>query len=889
MALAEYKRKRRFDRTPEPAGKKSRRTAPGRTFVVQKHAARRLHYDFRLELDGVLKSWAVPKGPHLDPAVKSLAVHVEDHPLEYAAFEGVIPEGEYGGGTVMVWDRGEWEPEGDPQRDYVKGRLRFTLHGEKLRGGWTLVRMSGKASEDGDNWLLIKRKDAEARTGKKDDLLEKKSKSVLTGRDLDEIAGDADRVWTRDGEVAGDRKKAARRETGKRVDGARGAREVDWEDEIRALPGAKKARPPRTLQPELATLAPHAPEGDDWLHELKFDGYRLLAFVEDGRVRLLTRRGNDWTDRFPTVAAAVGELPINHAILDGEVVALRSDGTTDFQKLQNWMRQGKDERLAYFVFDLPHCGGYDLRQTPLERRKELLARLILAARADESGVLRYSDHIRGHGAGVLSHSCRAAMEGIVSKRADSPYRTRRTRDWLKVKCLNRQEFVVGGFTKPSGSRVGFGALLLGVYAKTDSSKSESKRLVYCGRVGTGFDNASLRALASELKKLTTRDCPFHDPPAEAKRGGVTWVEPRLVAEVEFGEWTGDGLLRHPSFQGLREDKPPEDIVREEPVREASRKTGAKKKTSAKTTGAKPQAARDSADAEVAGVRLSNPDRVFYPDQAITKLDLARYYESVAEWVLPHVADRPLTLVRCPRGRQAHCFYQKHLTEAMPDTLRGVEIKEKNEASMYVVVDDLPGLISLVQLGALELHPWGARADDVERPDRLVFDLDPGEGTDWTDVVRGARDVKERLDDLGLESFLRTTGGKGLHVVVPIVRRTNWDDAKEFARDIAEGLARDFPDRYLATMSKAKRKGKVFVDYLRNGRGATAIASYSTRARPGAPVATPLRWDELSDDRSPQGYTVHELPRRLKALKADPWEEFFDVKQSITKAMLAAVQ
>lgn len=894
MALAEYKKKRRFDRTPEPAGKKAGRTAPGRMFVVQKHAARRLHYDFRLELDGVLKSWAVPKGPHLDPAVKSLAVHVEDHPLEYAAFEGVIPEGEYGGGTVMVWDRGEWDPEGDPRRDYRKGRLNFTLHGEKLRGAWSLVRMGGRAGDDGKNWLLIKRSDDEVRRGRKDNLLEAENRSVLTGRDLDEIAADADRVWTSEGEIAGDGRKSAPGKTKRRP--ARASRkgrtgqtatDVNWEEEIAALPGAKKSRQPRDFKPELATLAPQAPQGEDWLHELKFDGYRLLAFVEPGakRVRLVTRRGNDWTDRFPAVAAAVEKLPIEQAILDGEVVALRKDGTTDFQKLQNWMQQGRDERLAYFVFDLPHCGGYSLVETPLERRKELLARLVLSA-GDASGVLRYSDHIRGQGAEVLRHSCRAAMEGIVSKRADSPYRSRRTRDWLKIKCLNRQEFVIGGFTRPAGSRVGFGALLVGVYDEPGG------KLVYCGRVGTGFNTASLELLTAQLKTIRINRSPFANPPPAARRLGVTWVEPKLVAEVEFSEWTADGILRHPSFQGLREDKPAEEVVRETAKRDAAARTlnasGTRRTSKAPRKVQAPGSLKDKS-AEVAGVRLSNPDRVLYPDLGITKLDLARYYERIAEWILPHVVNRPLTLVRCPQGRQAHCFYQKHLTEAMPDTLRGVEIREKDTTGIYVVLDDLPGLISLVQLGVLEIHPWGARADNIERPDRLVMDLDPGEGTEWTEVVQGALDVKERLDDLGLKSFLRTTGGKGLHVVVPFVRRTSWDDAKSFAESIALGLTRDFPDRYLATMSKARRRGKVFVDYLRNGRGATAIASFSTRARPGAPVATPIGWDELSPDLAPGDFNVQSVPERLESLKADPWAGFFEVRQSITKKMLAAVR
>ncbi len=902
MSLKEYKRKRNFAKTPEPKGG-HRGTPAGLQFVIQKHAASRLHYDFRLEHDGVLKSWAIPKGPSLDPSVKSLAVQVEDHPLEYATFEGIIPQGEYGGGTVMVWDRGTWEPEEDPEKGFKEGKLKFRLNGEKLHGSWALVQMHGRAGDDGKNWLLIKHRDKAAKPKAKHSILEREPRSVLSDRDLDEIASDADAVWSsnrkhdsnarsKDG-----KKKAKQKSTTKaRLSKAsHNGRAPITAKEVAKIEGAQKKSFPRDLKPQLATLTSRVPTGDDWLHELKFDGYRILARIQNGKVELVTRRGNDWTDRFRPVAEALDSLKLRNAVLDGEVVSLDAHGISNFQQLQNLMKRGDKKDLVYYVFDLPYLDGYDLTEAPLIHRKEVLARLILSVNPGNDGTIRYSDHIQGEGQRVLQQACRSAMEGIVAKRADSAYHQFRSSDWLKIKCLKQQEFVIGGYTKPEGARVGFGALLVGYYDKDD--------LIYAGKVGTGFTHETLRQLTSELKKQPTEKSPFKNPPRGYKRRGVTWVKPKLVGEVQFSEWTSDGRLRQPSFQGLREDKSAEEVVREKEsspnrsaangqsptpdTRHSTPKRRGKSSRSSISSDSKRSSRGANSEATIAGVRITHPERVLYPEQGITKRDLADYYEQIADWILPYVVKRPLTLVRCPEGRAAECFFQKHLTGTMPDAFHGIKIKEKQKTEEYVAIDDVAGLISLVQMGVLEIHPWPAREDNVERPDQLVFDLDPGEGTDWGDVVHGARDLRDRLESAGLTTFLRTSGGKGLHIVVPIDRRTSWDDFKQFAKSVANAMTRDDPDLYITTMSKSKRRGKIFIDYLRNQRGATAIASYSTRRRPGAPVATPIAWDELSDKTRSDMYTIENVPQRLAHLKKDPWVDFFTVRQSITAKVQAA--
>jgi bifunctional non-homologous end joining protein LigD len=868
MSLKEYKRKRDFKKTAEPAGSNPP-SAPGHHYVIQKHAASRLHYDFRLELDGTLKSWAIPKGPSLDPAVKSLAVQVEDHPLEYATFEGIIPKGQYGGGTVMVWDQGTWEPEVDPKKGMKDGKLKFQLHGEKLHGSWALVRMGGRAGDGGKNWLLIKHTDDAAKPSSKLDILKSKPRSVVTDRDLDEIAADADAVWSSKAAHNGQHKSATKSRSTKTAT-RNGSAKIAIAN-LSKLAGVRRAALPKHFKPQLATLVSQVPAGADWLHELKFDGYRILAHIDGPKkIRLISRNDKDWTLRFQVIADALVDLPLKSAILDGEVVSLDAHGISNFQQLQNSLKTGDTDSLVYYIFDVPYLNGYDLTDVPLINRKQVLADILLPFNPENEGRLRYSDHIQGQGDSVLQHACRSAMEGIIAKRADSTYQQTRSTSWLKVKCIKQQEFVIGGYSKPEGSRVGFGALLLGYY--------DSDELKYAGRVGTGFTTKSLKQIAAELKKRRIEKPPFIDPPTGAERRAVTWVKPELVGEVEFTEWTSAGHLRHPSFQGLREDKPAKQVIREmpkQPTKKNSSPRSAVKKANAETT--------------VAGVRLTHPDRVLYADDKFTKRDLAEYYERVADWILPYVAGRPLTLVRCPEGYAGQCFFQKHLTGSLPDAVRGVMVDVKGQQEEYVAIDDVAGLVSLVQMGVLELHPWPAREDNLESPDQLVFDLDPGEGTGWKDVVQGARDVRERLESAGLITFLRTSGGKGLHVVVPLSRRNDWDEFKAFAKSVADAMTRDDPKRYIATMSKAKRRGKLFIDYLRNQRGATAIASYSTRRRRGAPVATPLAWDELTARTKPDMYNIANLPKRLDKLKADPWADFFKTRQSITKKIREAFE
>ncbi len=817
MALEEYRQKRDFKKTPEPAGSnKHLRAEGGGAFVVQKHAARRLHYDFRLEMDGVLKSWAVTKGPSYDPTDKRLAVHVEDHPLEYGEFEGTIPKGEYGGGTVLLWDRGRWSPIGDAHEGYRTGRLKFRLDGEKLKGGWALIRMPPREREKRENWLLVKERDDFADA---EDVIEMRPLSVASGRDLDEIAKARDRVWH--SKPAG----------------------VD----AKALPGAKPGPLRSLLAPQLATLAAEAPQGNEWLHEIKFDGYRALCRIDKGKARLFTRHGLDWTDKFRPLDAKAVELPVNSALIDGEVVVLDGHGASNFQMLQEALSEGRGEALTYFVFDLLHLDGTDLTEVPLEVRKEALKAIVASG-----GPIRYSDHFDGRGPDVRRRACSFALEGIVSKRRHRPYRPGRGRDWIKTKCLSRQEFVIVGYTPPQGSRKGLGALLLGYH--------EDGKLHYAGKVGTGFSEKTLASLLGQLQGLKREAAPVANPPKER---GVHWVEPQLVAEVEFTQWTRDGVLRHPSFQGLRLDKEPAEVVRESATVQVPLRAALQEK--------------------LEGARLTNPDRVLYGQQGITKKGLASYYLQVADWMLPHVANRLLTLVRCPSGRHQECFYQRHAGASLPPTIHSQTVAEREQSQPYLYIEDVDGLLGLVQVGTLEIHTWGSRRDDSEHPDIAVFDLDPDPDLPWGRVVEAAGEVRDFLAELGLTSFVKTTGGKGLHVVVPLDRSHDWDEAKALAKAVVTTLAERRPERYTANMAKAKRHGRIFVDYLRNQRTATFIAPYSTRARPGAPVAVPLSWAELDSGIRSDHFTVDSILRRLAALPADPWEDFFAVRQHFDAA------
>ncbi|EWG98299.1 DNA ligase D [Halomonas sp. BC04] len=844
--LKEYRRKRDFGQSREPAGSEQSDESSGNRYVMHKHAASHDHFDLRLEQDGVLKSWALPKGPSLEPGEKRLAVEVEDHPLEYADFEGVIPEQSYGGGTVMLWDRGTWQVKGKSMKD----RLDIVLDGERLKGSWTLTRMSGKRQDKhGRNWLLIKRRDDRPRMD--DSLTVELDASIASGRTMQAIAEDRDHTWG----SADD----ADETHGTLPDPSR-------------LEGARKARLPKEVKPQLATLAREVPTKGDWIHEIKLDGYRLLARIENGDVSLVTRNGKDWTHRFPDIARAVAPLPVGSALLDGEVVAMGKDGVSRFGQLQEALSSGRSSALVYQLFDLPYLEGHDLSNVALLERKRTLVALLDSAGL-QAGTIRYSEHIDTQGEAFHERACQIGLEGIICKRADSRYQQKRSRDWLKVKCVSHEEFVVGGYTAPGGSRSGFGSLLMGAYGK--------QGLVYAGRVGTGFNNRLLERLSATLQELEVEHSPFHDSVPDSR--SAHWVRPELVIEVEFTERTRDGRLRHPAFRGLREDRNPEEI-RMTSTKEMAAEDAPKKDDKANKT----TTCSHKNETSLLGIRLTSPDRVLFPEQGLTKLDLARFYDQIQEWVLPHLVRRPLSLVRCPQGRNDECFFQKHPRRAIPDSVPRIDVPEKKGSAEYVYLETAADLVGLVQAGALEIHPWGSRIDDLERPDSLVFDLDPDEGMAWKEILRVAGTLRERLESLGLTPFVRTTGGKGLHLVVPLEPAAGWDQAKAFAKGVAEAHAKDDPQRLTTNMSKAKREGRIFIDYLRNGRGATAVASYTVRARENAPVAVPIRWDELNAALRADRYNVENLRRRLSALREDPWGGFSDAARPLDADLLKRV-
>ncbi|MGE0612420.1 MAG: DNA ligase D, partial [Hyphomicrobiales bacterium] len=736
QTLAEYNRRRDFRRTPEPKGARGRKA--GHSFVVQKHAARRLHYDFRLELDGVLKSWAVTKGPSLDPSDKRLAVRTEDHPLDYGGFEGVIPKGEYGGGTVMLWDRGTWEPDGDPHEGLKQGKLAFTLHGERMKGGWALIRMRSRRKGDRgrDNWLLIKERDAEA-SDHGDDLTGDARTSVASGRSMEQIARGSD-IW-RSGDPDGGGRGKAR---GKDARG-RGAGKT-----ARASRG--RVRLPAFAPPQLATLVDSAPTGKGWLHEVKFDGYRAIASIGGGDAVIRTRNGLDWTDRFPAIAEALSKLEVDSALLDGEIAVADRKGRTDFDALQEAISNGGGGGMGYYLFDLLELDGKPLRSRRLAERKKRLAALLKGQ--PKAGPLFYSDHIEGRGETFFRQACDTELEGIICKRADAPYRSGRTKSWLKVKCGKGQEFVIIGWRPSARKGRPFSSLLLGL--------REGDALRYCGRVGSGFGDDDFDRVWPELKSRERKTPPADDVPAEVKRT-ARFVTPELVAEIAFRGWTRAGYVRQGSFKGLRRDKPASAIVRETPAKPSGRTVTVSKDE----TGAM----------EIEGVRVTHPDRVLWPSQGVTKRGLIDHYLSVADAMLPHLAGRPLSLVRCPAGRGGECFYQKHASPGFPDAFHSVTIREKSGTGEYLHIADRAGLVAAVQMGVLELHIWGARRDRLEKPDRLVFDLDPDEGLDFARVKAAASEMRRRLADLGLESFLLATGGKGLHVVAPLERRHGWEE------------------------------------------------------------------------------------------------------------------
>lgn len=830
--LKDYKAKRNFAKTQEPASAAPKQGEGGRgKFVVQKHDATRLHYDFRIELDGVLKSWAVTKGPSNNPGDKRLAVRVEDHPLEYGGFEGTIPEGEYGGGTVMLWDRGTWEPVGDPHEGLAKGDLKLRLYGQRMKGEYVLVHMKGRDTKrrnapDRENWLLIKHRDSYARD--KNTLTTRFTRSVETGRDFKAIAAGgkpekdsnmpAENVWHSDPEKA---------------------EKDDQKTRITAKATDAKTLAFRPVQ--LATLVDTVPSGDGWLFEMKYDGYRCLAAVAGDRVRLYTRNGLDWTDRFGALVEPLQQLKIGSALIDGEICAFDGKGRTDFSTLKNVLSDGG--RLEFFAFDLLEADGDDLTKLPLVERKTRLEALL--GKSTKKDPVQYSSHVTGHGQKVLDALCRDGHEGVIAKRADAPYRGERTRGWLKIKCLKRQEFVIGGWS-PSTKRRGFASLLLGTW--------EGDKLLYRGRVGTGFSQDVLAELDQKLQKLRRKTSPFDAVPRERSRG-ARWVRPELVAEIAYTELTGDDILRHPSFIGLRGDKPAKEVRMEQS-----------------------QGIDDDGEAvaEKLGVRLTSADRVVYPGQGITKSQLVAYYEDVAKAMLPHIENRPLSLVRCPQGRAKHCFFQKHDTGGFPEQLKAKPITEKDgDTKDYFYVDDLAGLVAGTQMNVLEWHIWGSRFGDIEKPDRLVFDIDPDEGLGFGAITSAALDIRDRLKAVGLTSFPMVSGGKGIHVVVPLKPQAEWADVKAFCKAFAQQLADDEPDRYTANMSKARRKGRLFIDYLRNERGSTAICPWSVRSRAGAPVAVPVSWDEVPKLNAANTFSLAGAAERASD---NAWPNYFRQKQ-----------
>jgi bifunctional non-homologous end joining protein LigD len=887
VALEQYRKKRKFDVTAEPRGGKAARG--GNRYVIQKHDATRLHYDLRLELDGVMKSWAVTRGPSLDPNDKRLAVQVEDHPIEYNSFEGTIPQGQYGGGTVMIWDRGRWIAENDPHKGFAKGHLDFVLDGEKLHGRWHLVRMRSREGDRHKNWLLIKGNDEEARSGKGSDILQKEPLSVASGRSMEEIAGGKGkkRVWqsNRNDKKAsakpGPQTRRAFREQ-LQAEAARAkpkgkAKTARGRAKAAAAPGARKksdppsrggksGRPPDFVRPSLATLHADAPRGKEWVHEIKFDGYRIEVRLDRGEVRMLTRKGLDWTARFAPIADAVAALPATTVLIDGELVVEDDKGISNFSLLQTDLKDDRTDRFVYCAFDLLYLDGRDLRGEPLMARKVALARLL--RKTGRAGRIRYVEDLEGDGPLILKHACAMHLEGVVSKLRNAPYSSGRSESFVKSKCHNAQEFVVAGFMPSTALPKAVGALTVAFH--------DNGKLRYAGRIGTGYTRDTARELWKRLTPLRTERAPVTLPPDE-RRKNVIWVAPKIVIEAEYRGITHDGLLRQAAFKGLREDKPAREVVRETPVA-APPATAAQRQPVRKSASVKPakvkSAAANRSSAEVANVRLTHPDRVYWPDAGVTKEDLAEYYVSVWDVMAPHVVDRPLALLRGPEGIGGELFFQKHIAANVKSSpLRHAVAAKEHDV---IAVEKLDDVIGLVQSGALEIHVRGSKLGQLEFCDRIVFDLDPGEGVSWQQIVAAAQEIRDRLGALKLKSFAKLSGGKGIHVVVPIIG-ADWDATKAFTARIVDAMAADSPKLYLAKMTKALRKGRIFIDYFRNTREATSVAAYSTRARPGAPVSAPLSWEQLGRTTGANEFTVLNLKKRLRN---DAWAEIGKVRQKL---------
>jgi bifunctional non-homologous end joining protein LigD len=839
--LAAYNKKRDFSKTAEPKGQfETLSWGNGNGFMVQKHDATRLHYDLRLELDGTLKSWAVTRGPSLDPADKRLAVRTEDHPLSYATFEGTIPKGEYGGGTVMLWDRGIWtpDPRKDPRKTLDQGHLHFTLDGERMRGEWIMFRLKPRGRERTENWIL--RKVNDEYVGSSTGLTEKFLTSIKTGRTMNEIAEGKKAKEPSSFQRA--LKAPARQPSSPSSPRKRGSSALS---KAKGKPDsrfrgndAKRLRPPPFREPQKATLVDSVPAGSSWIHEMKFDGYRCLLALGGGRAKVYTRSGLDWSDKFPEIAEAAATLEVGSALLDGEIVKLDDTGNTNFSALQQAISEG-GRGLALFLFDALEIDGEDLAPLANIERKARLASLL------GDGVppfIFYADHIVGAGEKLFDAMCQAGQEGIISKRADAPYRSTRTKAWLKVKCTRRQEFVIVGWSPSDKKGRSLRALLLAV--------NEGGKLRYAGKVGTGFSQSTLHDLITQLRRIEIGKAPLAVPRAEAR--GAHWVKPQLVAEVAFAEFTSEGVVRHASFLGLRTDKKAAEIVEE-----------------------KPQPLRAAAPPTDA-IKISNPERIIYPDSDVTKGELAAYYRKAAPLMLEWTANRPISLVRCPQGRAKKCFFQKHDAGSFGEHVLQIPIEEKKgEIEDYLYIADAAGLLTCVQMGTVEFHGWGSKVDDVEKPDRLVFDLDPDEGLGFDLVKKAATDLKTYLGDMGLQTFPMVTGGKGLHVIVPLTPEAEWPQVRDFAQRFCVALATADPERFTAHLAKARRKGRIFLDYLRNQRGATAIMPYSARSREGAPVAAPINWDELEETQSGARFSVRDgdlLLERASSRALQGWGE-----------------
>lgn len=843
-SLDTYQRKRDFSNTTEPRGRRPRARAQSLRFVVQKHAARQLHYDFRLELDGTLKSWAVPKGPSLDPAERRLAMQVEDHPLEYADFEGIIPPGNYGAGTVIVWDQGEWVPLEDAIEGYRQGKLKFELHGEKLQGAWTLVRTRG-GGKDRSAWLLIKERDNEARPAAEFNVVEQRPDSVLGGA--------SGRTWQSNRGAAHPKKKAP----AKRKSHAR--------RQHPALPaGAEPAALPLTLAPQLATLLDRPPRAGHWLYEIKFDGYRILARIDGDDIRLFTRAGNDWTSKLRHLQADLAKLDLDNGWLDGEIVVVGDNRQPDFQLLQNAFENARTGDIQFYLFDVPFLNGHDLRQVPLQQRRDTLRQLLAGCALTR---VYFSEVLEAPIAELMKRACDMQLEGLIGKRRESTYQAARSRDWIKLKCLQRQEFVIGGYTDPKGSREasGFGSLLLGLYDPDGT-------LRYTGRVGTGFTDTSLRKLGAKLRKLETDTMPFARLIGERNTRDIHWVQPKLVAEVVFAQWTRDGVIRHSAFHGLREDKPARTVTGEqplpaeavaEPVRQ--RKAGGKRQR------------------EIGGQTISNADRVVDPKSGATKGEVVAFYAAIAPLLLPELEDRPVSLVRAPDGVDGQIFFQKHLSTVKIPNLRQLDPKLFPGHPPLVTVDSAQALIACAQMNVLEFHTWNAAAGDIDRPDRMVFDLDPGEGVTWAQMCQAAELTRLMLDELGLKPFLKTSGGKGLHVVVPLVPEADWDTVKDFSHAVVRHLAATLPQLFVAKSGPKNRVRRIFADYLRNSFGATTVAAFSLRARARLGVSVPLGWNALAELGAGDEWTLRDLDRIRAIAKGRPWRSYERSRRTLTEA------